>query len=113
MGLLKKLGSLRSGGSGDDQYVHYEYARCSRCGDTVRMRVDKRNELTPRYEGDQSGFYVRKGVLGADKSRCFQTLEVELEFTSEMQLASRSISGGEFITEEEYNTEHQESGQEP
>jgi hypothetical protein len=111
MSLIKKLGSLLSGGGGDDSDVHSDYVRCARCGESIRVRVDKRSELTPHY-GEGAGYYVRKGVLGTGKSRCFQMIEVELEFTSELELADRRISGGEFITAEEYEAEHRQADQE-
>jgi hypothetical protein len=99
IGLINKLRSLLPATGGGEQEVHYEYVRCTRCGESIRVRVDKRNELTPRY-GAQGGYYVRKGVLGSGGSRCFQMIEVEL--------AEKRISGGEFISEEEYETERQE-----
>jgi hypothetical protein len=105
MGLINKLRSVLPTGGGTDQGVHYEYVRCARCGESIRVRVDKRSELTPHY-GGQGGHYVRKGVLGSGDNRCFQLIEVELEFTSELELAERRISGGEFIIREEYEAEH-------
>ena len=106
MGFLEKLGSLMRRGGSDGGNVHCEYVRCGRCGESIRVRVDKRSQLTPRYDGDQTGYYVRKGVMGTGKSRCFETIEVRLEFRPDMQLAARTIAGGEFITEEEYEAEH-------
>lgn len=104
MGLLKKLFS--SGGTGarreDGRNIHREYVRCSRCGEKLSVRVDLGNELTPQYEEGEGAYYVRKGVMGTGKNHCFQTIEVELYFSAERQLVSRYITGGEFITREEF-----------
>jgi len=104
MGLLKKLFS--SGGTRsqreEGRNVHREYVRCSRCGEKLSVRVDLSNELTPQYDEGEGAYYVRKGVVGAGQARCFQTIEVELYFSAERQLVSRYITGGEFITREEF-----------
>jgi hypothetical protein len=115
MGFLKKLFSSLSGGGGgaDEGHIHREYIRCSRCGEQIAVRVDLRNELTAEYdaEEDREGDYVwRKGIVGSGQNRCFQTIEVELSFDANRQLASRSISGGEFITREEFDAQEQPGG---
>lgn len=103
MGLLKRIASSLFGGGGrEEEDVHWEYVRCSRCGEKIPVRIDLRNELTPQYEEGEGAYYVRKGVVGSGQSRCFQTIEVELFFDSSRRLTSRYISGGEFITKEEF-----------
>jgi hypothetical protein len=105
MGLLKRIASFFLEGSGDDQdrNVHWEYVRCSRCGERIPVRVDLRNELTAQYEGGEGAYYVRKGVVGTGRTRCFQTIELDLYFGAQRQLVSRYITGGEFITKEEFD----------
>ena len=104
MGLLKKIASfLFEGGEGKaGGDVHWEYVRCDRCGEEIPVRVDLRNELTSQYDGGEGALYVRKGVVGSGKSRCFQMIEVELFFDSNRRLVSRYISGGQFISREEF-----------
>jgi hypothetical protein len=108
MSFLKKIASLFEGdkreGNGN---VHWEYVRCSRCGEKIRVRVDLRNELTPQYEGGEGDYYVRKGIIGSGKTRCFQMIEVELYFDRERRLVSYYISGGEFITRDEFYAEEE------
>jgi len=112
MSFLKKIASfLFEGGERarpegprrkEEADVHWEYVRCSRCGEKLPVRVDLRNELTPEYEGGEGAYYVRKGVMGSGKTRCFQMIEVELFFDPNRRPVSRYITGGEFITEEEF-----------
>jgi hypothetical protein len=45
---------------------------------------------------------VRKGVIGSGETRCFQTIEVRLTFDAQKRLVSREISGGAFISQEEF-----------
>jgi len=107
LGFMERLSSRLSGRGGESEYVHREYIRCARCGETILVRVDKRNELTRTYDGAEGGYYMRKGVIGSGKDRCFQTIEVRLAFTSERDLLARHVSGGEFVTEKEYSAEDQ------
>ena len=104
MNFLKRISSalFGGGGTGEDRNAHWEYVRCSRCGDKLRVRVDPRSELTPQYEQGDGAYYTRKGVYGSGKNRCFQKVEVELFFNSSRQLTSRYVTGGEFITRDEY-----------
>jgi hypothetical protein len=107
MGLLGKISSFLFGGGGsqEDRDVHWEYVRCSRCGEKIPVRVDLRNELTAQEESSEGAYYVRKGVIGSGKTRCFQTIEVELYFDISRRMASRYISGGEFITRDEFEAQ--------
>jgi hypothetical protein len=109
MGFLKKQSALFSGaGSSDDSpYTHREYLRCSRCGEKLVARVDVRNDLTPTYDEGEGAYYVRKGVVGSGETRCYQTLEVELYFDAQRNLVSRYVTGGEFISREDYYAEEQ------
>lgn len=104
MGIFKKIGELlRGGGEEEERNVHWEYVRCSRCGEKIRVRVDLANELTPQLDDEAEGaYYVRKGVIGSGERRCFQLIEVELYFDADRKLLSRYITGGEFITREEF-----------
>lgn len=104
MSFLKKVASfLFEGGEGQGEGdVHWEYVRCTRCGEKIPVRVDLRNELTAEYEGGEGAYYVRKGVIGSGETRCFQMIEVELFFDANRRLTSRYITGGQFITREEF-----------
>ena len=106
MGFLKKLASLLGGGEGEDSGdIHREYVRCTRCGEKIAVRVDLRHELTPQLDEGEGAYYVRKGVLGSGQNRCFQMIEVELYFDVDRQFLSRYVTGGEFITREQFLVE--------
>jgi hypothetical protein len=99
MSFLKKISSLLQGGEAPDDALTF-YVRCNRCGEKLRIRVDKRHDLTPDYE--RGGYFLRKEVMD---SRCFQLMYAELRFDENHNIVSRDISGGKFITPEEYESE--------
>ena len=105
MSLLKKISSALFKGAGEEggAGVHREYVRCARCGEKICVRVDLANELTPQLDEGEGAYYVRKGVIGSGKNRCFGVIEVELFFSPDRRLVSRYISGGEFITRDEFS----------
>jgi hypothetical protein len=104
MNYLKKIASFFLGSS-EEKNTHWEYVRCSRCGEKIPVRVNLYNDLTPQYdERSEGAYYVRKGIVGSGETNCFQTIEVKLFFDSQRRLVSRYISGGEFITQEEFQT---------
>ncbi len=104
MSLIKKLAAIFSGGSGssDSGYSLYYYVRCRRCHEVLKARADLRNELSSEYdEGENvSGYYYRKVLVG--RGRCFQPIEVTMSFDGRRNLLSKEVTGGEFISEEEY-----------
>lgn len=101
MGFLDSLKSLFSGGGGSsdggENGAYWLYVRCRRCGEMIKSRVDLRNDLSLRDEG---GYVVSKTLVGSHL--CFQRVEVTLTFDEQRQLVDREISGGEFVTGEEY-----------
>lgn len=98
MGFLDRVKSLFASASRDEPDVMFIYVRCDRCKDVLRGRIDLRNELG-RSDG---GFTWRKEMMGTGKNRCFQRIEVILEFDDQRKVAEQRIYGGKFITAEEY-----------
>jgi hypothetical protein len=107
MDFMKKLAELL-GGKGEGN-IRREYVRCARCGEKLAVRVNLNGELTPQYEEGEGAYYVRKGVSGSGETRCFQMIEVELYFDYDKRLVSRYITGGEFITKDEFYADAAES----
>ena len=91
MGFLK---NLFSGGSSKSEKRYYTFqVRCNRCGEIIEGRVDLDNDLSLDYEGDNTVYFVRKGLIG--NNRCFQQIEVELKFDSSRQLMEQNVTGGQ------------------
>ncbi len=96
MGFLDGLKSLFGGGATADG-GHYIYVSCGRSGEAISTRVNLRNDLSEREEG---GYVVRKTLVGG--GHCFERVSVTLVFDSSRRVVDREISGGEFITAQEY-----------
>jgi hypothetical protein len=103
MNLLEKIASLfiRSA----DDHGFWIYVRCNRCGEKLRARVDLFSDLTVRYGegGVEDVYYTRKTLIGS--SLCFQPIEATLTFDLRRQLVGKEITGGEFITKEEFEAQ--------
>jgi hypothetical protein len=93
MGFLKKLFSGES--SRPEKHYYIFNVKCNRCGEIIEGRVDLDNDLSLNDEGD--GYLVRKGLIGSGDNRCFQQIEVEIQFSSEREVLERQIQGGTFV----------------
>ncbi len=103
------LGRLfgRSSGRGDspsgDEHALYYYLRCNKCGEVIRVRIDRRWDLEQEFDeggGDAAtGYVARKEVMG---TKCFQMLRLTIAFNRGYHETDRQLSGGTFIEREEY-----------
>jgi hypothetical protein len=100
MSFFKQLGKIFSGPPRMDDPSFWFTVRCKRCGETIRGRVDMRNDLSQQYgeEGGKTTYFTRKVVMGSG-SLCFQQIEVELTFDENRTMISRQIQGGDFVDE--------------
>ena len=97
LGFLKK-----ASGESDDPMAYWVYARCGKCGEALKARVDLRNELTAEFGESRADtmYHSRKVIIGS--GRCYAPVEVELTFDARRNVVKRAISGGAFLTREEY-----------
>jgi hypothetical protein len=107
MGFLDKLrqwltgsaAGARTASSGySDPNGLYFHLRCKQCGEIVRIRVDKRNDLN-REEDGPGPLLLRKEVMG---NNCFQLMQAEIWLTSDYGIAAADVIGGELVSAEEY-----------
>ena len=97
MKLFKNL--FKSPNSDRDYWV---YVRCDKCGEVIKARIDLFNHLSIQYgEGNQpSTYFCRKVVIGG--KRCYQQIEVLMTFDMNRKLLDQQITGGKFVTKDEY-----------
>lgn len=98
--LVAKLFSKES----EDRGIYY-YIRCTKCGEAIRVRVDRSSDLAQEFDdgGDYpSGYSASKGIVG---KKCFRVINLTIRFDRRGNEAGRSIEGGEFITAEEFAQE--------
>jgi hypothetical protein len=97
MGFLKRLLGLEAK---DQPYVDkdgvYLYVLCDNCGTPVRVRADKQYDLV-----NESGRYSwHKTIVD---NRCFRPMPTVVRFNTDYEVVEEEITGGRYITEEEYN----------
>ena len=86
----------------DNATALWIYVTCGRCGEAIRVRADRRYDLVSemRDPGESGPAYtLHKDIVGV---RCFQRIAVELAFDQRLQTTERHISGGRWLSEEEY-----------
>lgn len=88
------LKNLFSGASAKPEKHYYTFqVKCKRCSEIIEGRVDLDNDLSLNDEGN--GYLVRKTLMGSN--RCFQQIQVELNFDSGRQVLETTITGGTFV----------------
>jgi hypothetical protein len=80
-----------------DERGIYLYAVCDRCGQRLRIRIDRQYDLNPRDEG---GYIWQKTLVD---SRCFRPMPTVVLFDRTYQVISTEIEGGHYIDQETYN----------
>jgi hypothetical protein len=89
----------------------YYYVRCGKCGEAIRLRIDRNNDLAQEFEGSgdhPSGYSATKGVVG---KKCFRQMSVTINFDGGRREVGRSIDGGDFITREEFEAAQEDQTQ--
>ncbi len=103
MSLLDSLKKLFSGGSASSQSSRQAftvYVQDHRCGEPMQGEVNMLNELS---KGDDNAeFYVRKVLHTSGKKRCFGQVEVELWFDNRRNFLRHQVTGGKWLTADEY-----------
>lgn len=79
-----------------DERGIYLYAACDRCGQRLRIRIDRQYDLNQRDEG---GYIWQKTLVD---SRCFRPMPTVVIFDRDYQTVSTEIEGGRYISREEY-----------
>lgn len=112
MSILDRLfgrGGRASGSAADDSSATYYFLKCDKCGEIVRVRVDRRWDVEQRFEGSgdgTSGYGCSKEVIGKS---CFKMMKLSVEFDLQYHETSRELRGGTFVTREDYEQAHSAS----
>ena len=104
MSFLKKLASFFSGGGGGDNRAFPIYVFSNRCREPIMAEIDLVNSLSRDEENDDR-YYTRKVLQGSGKNRCFTQVEVEIWFDRGKKVSHYEVSGGRWLTQEEYEEE--------
>ncbi len=104
MSFLKRIASLFTGKAGSNSRNLSIYVLSTRCNEPLSAEVDTLNALSGSDDSD-SAYYTRKVIQGTGQKRCFAQVEVELWFDSGRALVRHAVSGGRWLTADEYDAE--------
>ena len=95
--------SGRGGPSESDEFASFYYLRCNKCGEVIRVRIDRRWDLEQEFDergaDAATGYAARKEVMG---TKCFQMLRMTVRFDRGYHEAEKELSGGTFVGLVEY-----------
>ncbi len=102
MDLLNRLTAALNRRQPTQDRGYWVYLLCDRCGEPLQVRIDLLNDLSVEYgrRNSDDRYFIRKQVIGS--GNCFQPIEIQLSFNHQRSLIDRSITGGEFISQQEY-----------
>ncbi len=103
LGRLFGRSSGRGASSEGDSNASVYYLRCNKCGELIRVRIDRRWDLEQEFDeggGDAAtGYVARKEVMG---TKCFQMLRLTVQFDRGYHETGKELRGGAFVGREEY-----------
>jgi hypothetical protein len=105
MSLFTKITDLLKPAPREDPMGYWVFVECARCGEKLRSRIHLHNDLSVRYGKTRryDTYITQKTIIGS--GTCFQPIELTLTFDDQRKVVGREITGGRFITEEEYASE--------
>ena len=95
--LLRRIFGAGTGGESGDRSGLYFYVKCRACGEVIRVRINRHNDLSPIEDGD--GFHVRKSIVGRT---CFRRIEAEITFDKGYRQVGAELSGATIATREDW-----------
>ena len=97
MSWLDRVKSLLAAPPGGDPNSLWLYVRCARCGTSLAVRVDLRNEPSIDYEA--GGYVLVKEMMD---NKCFTLMTARIRFDARRTVVEQTVDKGKFITREEY-----------
>ena len=85
----------------DSSELFWIYTQCDKCGEKFKTLIRKNNDLAPTYKNEGPAFILRKELIGAS---CPNRINLYLEFDRSYRKISEEITGGHFISKEEYQS---------
>lgn len=98
-GFFKKLFGKKE--EEDSSGILWIYTQCDECGEKFKTLIRKYNDLSPTYKNDGPAYILKKELVGAS---CPNRINLSLEFDRNYHKISEEITGGHFISKEEYQS---------
>ncbi len=101
--LFKRSDEKRGETGDDEQRAFLYYLRCDKCGEAIRVRIDREHGLSQEFDeggGDfPTGYVATKEIIG---KKCLRALKLTIRFDRSRREVDRQVQGGAFITREEF-----------
>jgi hypothetical protein len=97
--MFKKLSKKLFGGQPSTQPSDgfFLNVRCSNCGETFKLFINKSFDLGQNYRDDGNvTYFLKKEIIGAG---CRNRIHVKIQFDTNKKMVSEEIENGEFIEE--------------
>ncbi|ABR31596.1 hypothetical protein SU69_08880 [Thermosipho melanesiensis] len=78
------------------------YFKCENCGEVFRSHLRKGYDFLVEYDSASVAYKIDKVYVG---SKCPNKIEVRAQFTGSYKPVSFGISGGKFISKEDFEKE--------
>jgi hypothetical protein len=103
MGMTDRIKAMLPGGEGNGT-AYWVYVQCGRCGEALRVRVDRRWDLMQEFDDRDrvAGYSLHKDIVGS--RRCFQVIHVDQDLDASARVKAQRITGGRFLTRQEYES---------
>jgi hypothetical protein len=75
------------------------HVRCTRCGEVIRIRADRRWDLVEELDDPAVAHVLHKDVLG---TRCNRMMSIHVAFDRGGAILRQDAEGAAFVTAEEY-----------
>lgn len=100
MGFLSRLFG-RASAPADGANVLWLYVRCARCGEKIRVRVNRTTDAQQEYDesGRPTHYLLRKEILG---NRCPALMSVEMQLDRGGRIIEQHAERCMIINEQEY-----------
>lgn len=93
-------------GKPEDKGGIFLYAICDRCGERLRIRIDRQYDLNRLDDG---GYIWHKTLVDG---KCYRPMPTVVTFDQNYQVVTSEIEGGHYISREAYEAGADESREE-
>ena len=76
------------------------YLQCDKCGEKLALRLRKSSEIQREEAGSHDyQMFINKTVIG---NKCFNRMQLRLEFDGMYRVVNKQLENGTFITKDQY-----------
>lgn len=101
MSIFKKI--IEKLSKNENEPFLFLYLQCNCCKEKIKLRIHKNTDLSPAYPDESSSaeacYILRKEAMD---SKCFNLIQVNIEFDRSYRIINQQVKGGKLLTKEEF-----------